>query len=249
MCVSLTAPDKPDMRTEFESKLNRPEDIPDEVNSPSSQASLHVVSEDVLNQLSRQLEYYFSAANLSRDTYLRTLRELNDGYVPAAILANFAKVQRICPHDSYNAVLLAATDYSEFLEVVNVDKETSQKVSKEEGKQTLLAIGPRDLKPIELPSTAVAPSTLALRNSTTAVEVNIDGVSDPSVSIATSQTAAATASPVNSVQNTIILREVPDRVTENDIRELFDMNMCPPIEHIVEDIPGFWCVYSLLKEV
>ena len=49
----------------------------------------------VLSQLARQLEYYFSHQNLSKDTYLQTLRELNDGCVPATILANFAKVKAI----------------------------------------------------------------------------------------------------------------------------------------------------------
>ena len=112
------------------------------------------VSEDVLNQLSRQLEYYFSTVILSRDTYLRTLRELNDGCVPATIIANFAKVQLIFPHDSYFAV-----------------------------------------------------------------------ISNP---------------PLVGVQNTIILREVKEGVTEDDIRELFDFEKCPSIQQVVEDMSSFW---------
>jgi hypothetical protein len=45
--------------------------------------------------LARQLEYYFSPQNLLNDTYLQTLRELNDGCVPVSILANFSKVKLI----------------------------------------------------------------------------------------------------------------------------------------------------------
>jgi hypothetical protein len=49
--------------------------------------------------LARQLEYYFSQQNLSKDTYLTTLCELNDGCVPLAILANFGKVRLLTRQD------------------------------------------------------------------------------------------------------------------------------------------------------
>lgn len=47
------------------------------------------------SMLARQLEYYFSTKNLSRDTYVQTLRSLNDGCVPVSILAGFGKVGNI----------------------------------------------------------------------------------------------------------------------------------------------------------
>jgi La domain len=190
--------------------------------SPSSMQG-SVVSEDVLNQLSRQLEYYFSTVNLSRDTYLRTLRELNDGYVPATILANFAKVQLICPYDSYTAVIEAVTNCSENLEVVFVDKETSRKVQAE-GPHTLLAIGPKHSKPIELPTTPITPRAIASVASSNITDA-VESMSVP---------------PIFGVQNTIILREVKEGVTEDDIRELFDFEKCPPIQQVVEDISSFW---------
>jgi La domain len=51
--------------------------------------------EELYIALARQLEYYFSPQNLFHDTYLQTLRNLNDGCVPISIVANFAKVQAI----------------------------------------------------------------------------------------------------------------------------------------------------------
>jgi hypothetical protein len=178
-----------------------------------------VVSEETLQALARQLEYYFSAVNLTRDTYLRTLRELNDGYVPASILANFAKVQALClPYDSHSGVIKAATDYSDNLEVVHVDKESSKKVA-EEGIHTLLAVGPKDLKPIELP---VTPTPVR-----------------PTVSVV--PTSPVVPSPASSgIQNTVILREVPEGVTEDDIRLLFDFEKCPPIQEVHEDLANYW---------
>jgi len=79
--------------------------------------------------LAGQLEYYFSVTNLSRDTYLSTLRELNDGYVPLSIIANFGKVQAFAPYESaWDAICAAATDYSDLLEMVELD-EQGKKVS------------------------------------------------------------------------------------------------------------------------
>lgn len=52
-------------------------------------------NEVVYRALVRQLEYYFSSQNLAGDTYLQTLRELNDGCVPISIIANFSKVKSI----------------------------------------------------------------------------------------------------------------------------------------------------------
>ena len=49
----------------------------------------------VYKALARQIEYYFSSQNLMADTYLQTLRELNDGCVPVSIIANFSKVKTI----------------------------------------------------------------------------------------------------------------------------------------------------------
>ena len=49
----------------------------------------------LLQALTPQLEYYFGPANLAGDTYLRTLMDLNSGYVPVAAVATFGNVQRI----------------------------------------------------------------------------------------------------------------------------------------------------------
>lgn len=45
--------------------------------------------------LTKQLQYYFSPQNLAKDTYLNTIMELNSGYVPVSILVHFANVNRI----------------------------------------------------------------------------------------------------------------------------------------------------------
>jgi len=49
----------------------------------------------LIGALTPQLEYYFSPANLLGDTYLRTLMDLNSGYVPVGVIVNFGNVQRL----------------------------------------------------------------------------------------------------------------------------------------------------------
>lgn len=221
--VEVTPPSievEPSSAPETKTPEVTPDEAPESGSVPQSPQQAPPVSEDTLNQLSRQLEYYFSTVNLSRDTYLRTLRDLNDGYVPATILANFAMVQTLCPFDSYDAVIKAATNHSDNLEVVYVDKESSKKVA-EEGPHTLLAIGPKDQKPIEIP---VTPTT-----------------SRPLVNIAPNAADAdGIVSPVLGIQNTVILREVPEGVIEDDIRELFDFEKCPPIQQVLDDVSNYW---------
>ena len=174
-------------------------------------------SNDVLQRLSRQVEYYFSTTNLEKDTYLATLRSLNDGYVPIFIIANFGKVTSLVPFDGYNAVRKAVVEISELLEVVLINTETGKRATADEIKDTSLktveAVGPISGEPIQyanrsLPS--VAPKPVAV-NST-----------------------------VSTVQNTVVLREVPQDIEETHIRQLFAFETCPEIESIHQDVANCW---------
>ena len=73
----------------------RPISPPLSMQNPPPPLDLAARRSGLLQALTPQLEYYFSAANLSGDTYLRTLMGLNSGYVPVAALATFGNVQRI----------------------------------------------------------------------------------------------------------------------------------------------------------
>jgi hypothetical protein len=109
--------------------------------TPSEQEAI------VLTALARQLEFYFSPANLSRDTYLQTLQQLNDGHVPISILANFTKIQTICSfsEDRQEAVVKAVSRYSPILQVVHISTVTSKQVdsNNDARESTILAVGPR----------------------------------------------------------------------------------------------------------
>lgn len=183
--------------------------VEDATSSSSTRLSLE---EKGLEQLARQVEYYFSTANLAKDTYVATLRSLNDGYVPLSILANFGKVRAIARLDGIEAIRKAATDHSVLLEVVRINTNTGKRASKDEEalSTTLEAVGPIDGKPIQLTETAIAP-----------------------------QSPVAAPSPP-SVQNIVILREVPADVVEEQVRELFSFETCPSIKSLHLDVANCW---------
>ena len=184
---------------------------------------------ELLTALATQLEYYFSEQNLRRDTYLSTLRELNDGCVPATILSQFGKVQALLgayhhQKDAYHAVLEAARQYSDELMVVRIDKDTGKQMQVDNEATTnttaLLCVGTNTRLPI--------PVVSSLR--TTAMEYT-----------GTSTTAVATTtSPVTLVQTTIILRDVPSLATDKDVRQCFDFNNAPAIISVHEDVANCW---------
>jgi metal-sulfur cluster biosynthetic enzyme len=184
------------------------------------------LSEVVLHRLARQVEYYFSAANLSKDTYVSTLRSLNDGYVPISIIANFGKVKSLVPYDGFNAVRKAATEFSDLLEIVEINTQTGKRVSETEPHNdtaeppsTLEAVGPIGGQPIPLSKIAASP------------------VSSPT-----------NVKLVSSVQNTVIIREVPQSTEEAHVRELFTFESCPSIQSLHLDVGNCWSVYRILGD-
>lgn len=187
--------------------------------------------------LARQLEYYFSTMNLSRDTYLSTLRDLNDSYVPVSIIANFGKVQALAPYESaLDAVVVAATEYSDLLEIVELDEEgkrvtRNQGEKKETEQAALLGVGTINGKPI--PMSHIPKSTKPKRTNKPLPSSN---------AVASPKQGATVISAGNNVQNTIILREVSEDVNEDALKSLFAVEGFPLIESIREDLHNCWFV-------
>jgi len=185
-----------------------------------------VDNDAALLQLARQLEYYFSRANLSKDTYVQTLRELNDGYVPISIVSNFAKVQMLVPYEAISAIVLATNDFSSLLEIVAVDTKTGEKVE-EESPSTIWAVGPISREPLDYNSKQ--PSTTMV-NLEVAASLSAIGTTD-------------TTNDKSPVQNTIILRDVDNEVTEEQVRALFEEGeQFPSIQSLHLDVANCWFV-------
>ena len=173
---------------------------------------------DVLERLARQVEYYFSDVNLEKDAYVSTLRSLNDGYVPLSIISNFGKVLMLAPQDSIDAVRKAATNCSELLEIVHIDKRTGKRLDDKFetvslDSQTVEAVGPKTGAPIPMSSIQTHPS-----------------------SPCASKPMAAPAP----VQNTVIIRDVPEGTQDSHIRDLFSSETCPQIQSLYPDVANCW---------
>ena len=240
--------------------------------SSSSSSSMTEPPSPSLIQLARQVEYYFSVSNLTTDTYIRTLRSLNDGYVPMSIIANFAKVLAIIhqhhlhqtsshPNHSsspppsqllyqnpIDAVRTACTEYSELLETVYIDRNTSKRVTNETARSLhpehlIQAVGPigggdpiPDSQIVFMKSTSSHSGAERSISSAPSTESEADASSS---SDATSS-SHATKRTSNAVQNTIVLRDVPSKIQEKHIRALFDFDKCPPIQSLRLDVASCW---------
>ena len=183
----------------------------------------------MLQRLASQLEYYFSRYNLSKDIYLQTLRDLNDGCVPVQILANFTKVKSIVSTDlSYqldenariNAIVsVVKKSYSLKLKIYSIDTSTSKIFSKEipgTPVKTILALGTVSTDPLDIVA------------------------SQPSVGMSYSFSRNNQNSGVK-VSNTIIIRDVIASVTEADVYALFNtIHSCPPIVGVTRDVANCW---------
>ena len=170
----------------------------------------------VYSQLARQLEYYFSEKNLSTDTYVQTLRQLNDGCVPVSILGNFAMVKRLVMSLTFvtdepgrlAAVEEAARNHSDRLIVCLIDTKTGLRVADEESQDAdsaahrILAVGTVDNKPLVLDTSIPQPSSPIVK--------------------------------------TIVLRDVETGVTPEEIQELFKSGGFPPVTSIQPDVANCW---------
>jgi hypothetical protein len=188
----------------------------------------------VLTQLAKQLEYYFSQKNLANDTYLQTLRDLNDGCAPVSILANFTNVKRLLPgvlddDVRIHAILQAATEYSDLLRVLSIDTSTGSVATDltPSSAKTILAVGPVGQEPLSISSPSVANATPSRR------------------------TWAAPSSLQQPLPSTIILRDVLPDVTPEQVRELFEqLQDCPTVTSIHMDVGCCWYVtLSLVIEL
>jgi hypothetical protein len=172
----------------------------------------------LLQELAKQLQYYFSPANLDTDTYLRTLQTLNDGCVPVRILCNFAKVKallwatpawttRYLQEDArMEMVMKAVRICGSILRLEQIDAATGKIVDLEKPPVTIWAVRP--IAEHDLPEPAAeTPFTY----------------------------------------NTILLRNVQAIVTEEEVHQLLVQHVedCPPLLRLHRDVANCWYVQML----
>jgi La domain len=184
--------------------------------------------------LARQVEYYFTKRNLSTDTYLQRLRQLNDGCVPISILANFGRVRAMVISSSSNrenAIVEAINRHSTSLAVYAVNTTTGKRRTGD------LDAGDHD----DSCGGDGANRSMAIA----------DSHSSPNLTILTVGLAVCDEHPPDSVgltkegtldiTDTIILRDVHPTVNEAEIRSLFEaIDECPSVTKICADVAQCW---------
>jgi hypothetical protein len=175
-------------------------------------------SEELINQLSNQLEYYFSPQNLAIDTYMKSVMQMNSGFIPISILANFSNVKKII------ARFHEETDFPSL--DVNKLLQTS-------------AVASSNLKVVELDSHG---TILTDRNELHS-KLNENSIVWGIGSTFSENDGSNPATAVNKSHiNLVILRDVPEEATEEDIKNIFadENGHGPTIDNMQKEIGRCW---------
>lgn len=178
----------------------------------------HFESEELINQLSNQLEYYFSPQNLASDTYMKSVMQMNSGFIPISFLAKFSNVKKIITRFHED------TDFSSL--DVNKLLQTS-------------ALASSNLKVVELDSHG----TIVTNRMELHSKLNENSIILGIGSTFSENDGSKPATAVNeSHTNLVILRDVPEEATEQDIKKIFvdENGHGPTIENIQKEIGRCW---------
>lgn len=180
----------------------------------------------LLQQLEKQIAYYFSPSNLETDTYLRTLQGLNDGCVPVRALANFGKVKGI--------LWATPTLTRQYLE--------------EEARMEIIVESIQQIETSVLQVEEIDTSTgkILLQGDERHAKNTIKGVrlkpgTDYSACTLDQQNKHSESIP-ETCSNTILLRDVHPDVTEDQVYHLLlnEVAMCPLVLSLRRDVANCW---------
>jgi hypothetical protein len=179
-------------------------------------------SNDAIYQLSNQLEYYFSPQNLTNDTYMKSVMQMNSGYVPISILANFSNVKKIVAR-FYEGSEVSSLDLNKILQ--------TSALSSSNLKVVVLDSQGKFLENHSGPHYKQNPESSNILGIGSTFSTNIDSKHSPDITEPSS--------------NIVILREVPEEATEEDVKTIFvDKNGDgPAIEKIMKEIGRCWFVH------
>jgi hypothetical protein len=175
----------------------------------------------ILEALSKQLVYYFSPVNLLKDTFLNEVMSLNAGCVPVDILAKFSNIQRIVSSsqiqdsttDDIPRLLCDAVYGSDYY------RQLLRIIVVDQNGQFVAHFGQEYLPSDQCTYfLAIGPTD----------KLQLEGY----------QLSSHDAT----IKNVIILRDVDDQATEDDIRAVFS-HSSPGILGIQKDIEHCWYVY------
>lgn len=176
----------------------------------------------LLQQLEKQLAFYFSPSNLETDTYMRTLQELNDGCVPVRALANFGKVKGI----------LWATPT---LTRQHLEEESRMEMIVESIQRAESSI-------LQVKEIDISTGKILLQVDEWQARNTIKGVRLNPGTIFTIEEGSISETLAEPYSNTILLRDVHPDVTEEQVYHLLlnEVAKCPPVVSLRRDVGNYW---------
>lgn len=183
-------------------------------------------SPELLTGLSKQLQYYFSPQNLAKDTYLNTIMQLNSGFVPISILVNFGNINRIVGRFATGLGMDDTVD----IDVSNLLRKSA--LSADSGLQIVL-----------LNQEGQVLATHGDDNFDELKEtVTFEGIGSCSTANKNGDEADSDVSAADKA-STVILRDVPESATEDDIRSIFQSDdFSPNLTNIEKEVGQCWFV-------
>lgn len=184
-------------------------------------------NEELTKALSTQLQYYFSSKNLSRDTYLNTIMQLNSGFVPISILSGFANVNRIIARTTGGEINLSDLDVQQLLGTSALNSKALKIVLLDQDGKVLSSYGDDDFE--------------AQKGALT-----FEAVGSCTDFIATASDQEESDEDEEKKSSTVILRDVPVNATEEDVRNVFKSegsdSVPPSITRVEKEVGQCWFV-------
>jgi hypothetical protein len=184
-------------------------------------------NEQLVSALTKQMQYYFSPQNLAKDTYLNTIMQLNSGFVPISILSGFANLNRIIARTTGGVIDMSDLDVQRLLETSALNSQALKMVLLDQDGKVVASHGDDGYEAQKGPLTFEAVGSCS-EYSPTASENEQELSSEEE----------------DKKSSTVILREVPDGATEEDIRNVFksdDANVVDPnITSAKKEVGQYW---------
>jgi|AntRauTorckE5430_2_1112549.scaffolds.fasta_scaffold04647_3 hypothetical protein len=183
-----------------------PSNLSNEGNQEKNTAKLMDTTE-LIQALAIQMQYYFSSKNLAQDTYLNTIMKLNSGFVPITILSGFTNINRIIARYA-NGIDIADIDVHALLSCSAVQSKVLKIVLLDQDGSMIASHGAEGYEDQKGPTVFEAIGSCEGRG----IEGN---QGDAQVKDETKESSTGTSS-------TVILRDVPEEATEEDILRVFE---------------------------
>lgn len=225
------------------------------------QEQIQNLDEQLREALKAQLEYYFSTANLVRDTFLCSVMTTNNSsdideesgqkFAPVSVLERFGNIQRIIHHyesqrhhisHSANATDDAIDDGSYYKIIPNLLRDSALLSSS----LKVIVLDNDDTK-IDDAADSSNSNNESVTSSTDVLTVNVFRLGIGPIQSIWDETEKmksleSSKEEKKAEKNIIIIRDMPSTATDEEIKDIFQWEGCPAVKSVHSDVGNSWFV-------